>query len=250
MTVQACLNGTRRRAEHDALPLTPEELARDAAAVVEAGAHSLHVHPRGPDGSESLDPDVCDAAVAAIRAAAPGVAAEPLDRPVDHRRRRRAQAGVRARLVGAARLRVAQRRRGGLGGARRAARRARHRDRDRAVGAAASGAAGRERPGRRACLRALVEPQDTAPAVAIATAGAIDGGLERAGIGLPQLHHGNDMTTWAVMDAAVRRGHEVRVGLEDTLALPDARRARDNAELVAAAVERYRRAVDPSRPSG
>ena len=89
------------------------------------------------------------------------------------------------------------------------------------------------------CRRALVEPQETAPEIAVATAGAIDGHLERQGIELPQLHHGTDHTTWAVLDAAARRDREIRVGLEDTLWLPDARRAASNAELVAAAVERY-----------
>ena len=56
---------------------------------------------------------------------------------------------------------------------------------------------------------------------------------------LPQLHHGYDLTTWAVLDAAVRRGRDIRIGFEDTLALPDARRASSNAALVTAAVERY-----------
>ena len=91
----------------------------------------------------------------------------------------------------------------------------------------------------RRCRRALVEPQETAPAVAVATAGAIDGGLEREHIGLPQLHHGYDQTTWAVLDAAVGRMREVRIGFEDSYWLPDARRAGSNAELVAAAAERY-----------
>ena len=59
------------------------------------------------------------------------------------------------------------------------------------------------------------------------------------GVELPQLHHGTDLTTWAVLDAAVRREREIRIGFEDTFALPDARRAGSNAELVAAAVERY-----------
>ena len=80
---------------------------------------------------------------------------------------------------------------------------------------------------------------------AVTTAGAIDGNLERHGITLPQLHHGTDLTTWAVLDAAVRREREIRIGFEDTFALPDARRASSNAELVAAAVERY-----DVRPSG
>jgi uncharacterized protein (DUF849 family) len=95
----------------------------------------------------------------------------------------------------------------------------------------------------RRCRRALVEPQETAPAIAVATAGAIDGGLEREGIELTQLHHGIDFTTWAVLDAAVRRRREARIGFEDTYWLPDARRAESNAELVAAAAERY---VSPS----
>ena len=94
------------------------------------------------------------------------------------------------------------------------------------------------------CRRALVEPQETAPEIAVTTAGAIDGNLARAGVELPQLHHGVDFTTWAVLDAAVRRAREIRIGLEDTFALPDARRAASNAALVAAAAERY--AVSPS----
>ena len=62
---------------------------------------------------------------------------------------------------------------------------------------------------------------------------------EREHIDLPQLHHGIDFTTWAVLDAAVRRDRVIRIGFEDTYSLPDARRAGSNAELVAAAAERY-----------
>jgi uncharacterized protein (DUF849 family) len=38
-----------------------------------------------------------------------------------------------------------------------------------------------------------------------------------------------------VIERAMRRLYDVRVGLEDTLVLPDGRTARDNGELVAAA---------------
>ena len=37
------------------------------------------------------------------------------------------------------------------------------------------------------------------------------------------------------IELPARRGYDTRVGLEDTLALPDGTRARDNAELVAMA---------------
>ena len=55
--------------------------------------------------------------------------------------------------------------------------------------------------------------------------------------GVPQLWHGYGERTWEVLAAGAAAGHDVRVGLEDTLALPDGSVAAGNAELVAAAVE-------------
>ncbi len=46
--MKACLNGDRSRADHPGVPITPEELAREAEAAVEAGARAIHLHPRGP----------------------------------------------------------------------------------------------------------------------------------------------------------------------------------------------------------
>src|SRR5580658_3439472 len=64
--VKVCLNGQRGRAEHPALPVTPAELAAEAAAAVAAGAEAVHLHPRSGSGAESLlDADV-GAAVAAV----------------------------------------------------------------------------------------------------------------------------------------------------------------------------------------
>src|ERR1700684_2255258 len=70
--LKACLNGKRTQADNPAVPVTPAELARDAAAVVAAGAEAVHLHARGPDGAESVRADDVGAAVAAVRAACPG----------------------------------------------------------------------------------------------------------------------------------------------------------------------------------
>src|SRR3954452_22488399 len=67
--VQAALNGDRTGAEHPTVPLSAQELARDAAACAAAGARAIHMHPRDSDGRESLAPDVIDAAVRAVREA-------------------------------------------------------------------------------------------------------------------------------------------------------------------------------------
>ncbi len=70
--LQACLNGNRPRADHPAVPITPDELAEAARGAVAAGAAELHAHPRGPDGSDTVEPDSVAGAVRAIRAACPG----------------------------------------------------------------------------------------------------------------------------------------------------------------------------------
>jgi uncharacterized protein (DUF849 family) len=49
---------------------------------------------------------------------------------------------------------------------------------------------------------------------------------------LEQVHHGDDVATWHVMERAVSRGHGIRIGLEDTTVLPDGRRPAGNGELV------------------
>lgn len=67
--LQAALNGDRTRADHPAVPLSPQELARDAAACVAAGAAAIHLHPRDAEGRERLDAEVVDAVVATVRAA-------------------------------------------------------------------------------------------------------------------------------------------------------------------------------------
>jgi uncharacterized protein (DUF849 family) len=55
------------------VPVTPEALAVAAGAAVEAGAEDVHLHPKDADGRDSLDPEHVDAAVAAVRAAVPGI---------------------------------------------------------------------------------------------------------------------------------------------------------------------------------
>ncbi|MCP2274019.1 Uncharacterized conserved protein, DUF849 family [Actinokineospora diospyrosa] len=51
---------------------------------------------------------------------------------------------------------------------------------------------------------------------------------------LPVLLHGEDDSAWPVLREALRRGLPTRIGLEDTLHLPDGTRALSNADLVRA----------------
>jgi uncharacterized protein (DUF849 family) len=71
--LQAVLNGSRPADAHPALPVLARHLARDAREVAELGITSVHVHPRSPDGQETLDPSYVGDTVAAIRAQVPGM---------------------------------------------------------------------------------------------------------------------------------------------------------------------------------
>ena len=57
--LQAALNGDR---EHPAAPRTPEGLAAEARAAVEAGARSVHLHPYDDQGRQTLEAGPCAAA--------------------------------------------------------------------------------------------------------------------------------------------------------------------------------------------
>ena len=231
--LQAALNGGRTDDEHPAIPRTPAELAAAARAAVAAGAEALHIHAYDAAGRESLAADACDAAVAAVRAACPGVpislttsaGIEP-----DPKRRRalisdwtelpdlvtanQGELGIvelceyligRGVRIEAGLLTIAD-----------------------AEAFVAAGIADR-------CIRALVEPLGDDPRAAVAEAAQIEQVLTDAQVTLEQVHHGDGLASWAVSRRALARGHGIRTGLEDTLVLEDGRPAADNAELVRAA---------------
>lgn len=56
-----------------ALPVTPDEIAADVAAVCRAGASIVHIHAREPDGSPSYDTGVYAEILARVGAACPEI---------------------------------------------------------------------------------------------------------------------------------------------------------------------------------
>jgi uncharacterized protein (DUF849 family) len=86
------------------------------------------------------------------------------------------------------------------------------------------------------CLRVLLEPQEPELLAALETVTAIERLLGAHAPSRPQrLLHGVDATAWPLLREAARRAYEARIGLEDTLRLPEGELAGDNVELVRAA---------------
>lgn len=226
MAVKACLNGGRPRGEHPGVPETPAELASDSIAVRGAGAFAVHLHPRDARGAQTLDAAACDIAVAAVRAAVPGLPVGlSTAEAIDHDPFARA-AAVKAWRHPPDFVSVNLWELGWAG----IARAALHAGIDVEAGLATPRDADQlaRSPFAHRVLRALVE---------------VDGGVGEAKAvaaviprGVPQLWHGYGERTWEVIAAGADAGHDVRIGLEDVLVLPDGRRAASNAELVAAAV--------------
>lgn len=238
MLIKVCLNGARDVAEHPALPVAAAELAAAARAAVAAGAGAIHMHPRDAHGRQALAPDVIGPAVAAVRAACPGapVGVSTLFTIVPDPARRAAAIASWGERPDFASVNIGEPGTAELCGALQAL----------GVGIEA----GLDTPEAAeeyvrsavfgACVRVLIEPSapGLAPEAELATAAAIEAILDRAGDRTPRLLHGEGPTTWALLDAALACGYATRVGLEDTLLLPDGSRAPDNAALVAEAVRR------------
>jgi len=245
--IQACLNGNRAPDAHPELPVTPEQLGRDARACVAVGAGSLHVHPRDSDGAETLEPVAIAAAVHAIRVAAPrtelSLSTGLWIAGDDPAARLRAISGwterpdlcsVNFSEPGWDELVALLVERGieveaGLWQASDAEALA-------ASGLVESWGAGSRGRGRRhlPVRRILIEPHEASGSDAVARAIEIGTILDRAAIPTPRLYHGYGPATYDVIDAAREAGHDVRIGFEDVLTFRDGREASDNAALLSA----------------
>ncbi|WP_431238852.1 3-keto-5-aminohexanoate cleavage protein [Mycolicibacterium aichiense] len=230
--VKACINGARTPDQHAGLPVSPQQLAAAAVAAHSAGAMAVHLHPKTADGVDSLEPETVGAAVSAVRHAVPGL---PLGvttgfwaLPDEQRRLRAVEswtvlpdfASVNWHEPGAQDLAELLLSRGigveaGIF----------HAD------AAESWASSPLAPH---CLRVMVElPADGDTA----TADDLLARIRRAESPAPALLHGLDDSCWPLLAHAGLRGVQTRIGLEDTVALPDGSPAPGNAELVAAAFD-------------
>jgi uncharacterized protein (DUF849 family) len=228
--LQACLNGARL----SGVPVTAAELAAAAVGAVDAGADGVHVHPKGADGHDTLEPAVVEAVLSAVRAAVPGapVSVTTGAWAADGDRRTALVAGwatlparpdaasVNWHEDGAPRLAALLL--------------------DLGIGVEAglwttdAARAFAAWPRRREVTRVLVEATADDPDAALAQARAIVDALGAPPA--PLLVHGEESGAWPVLRWAAERALAVRIGLEDTLHLPDGSPARTSAPLVAAAV--------------
>ncbi|WP_049641095.1 3-keto-5-aminohexanoate cleavage protein [Candidatus Rhodobacter oscarellae] len=235
MIVQGCLNGARSNDYHTALPITAEQIAADGARCVAVGAAELHVHPRGPNGLESLE--AVDNTVRALRRKCPGTLIGVStgawiegcvtrtrdcilawrERP-DHASVNLSEPAAPAVMALLDRIGVGIE--AGL---------ATVADAERFVSLAE----------RSRVLRILIEIEETNIAAGDKIVNGICQVLAQSGVRRPILLHGFNDTVWHFAAQAGMRCWSTRVGLEDCDRRRDGRRTTDNAALVRDAVDLY-----------
>jgi uncharacterized protein (DUF849 family) len=230
MLLKAAINGRRRLNEHPAIPITPDQQAKQASISIAAGAGAIHVHPRNSAGQESLASEDIANALNAIRTACPttpiGVSTGTWIVPEIYRRLTLIGgwdvlpdfASVNFHEPGAVetcKLLL-----------------------DKGIGVEAGiwnvEAAHRFRQSGLStdCLRVLIEPGQE-PGDPRSRLEEIEAALHD--ITGRRLLHGFETSAWELVALASRRGYDARIGFEDTLSLPDGSRAEDNGQLAAAA---------------
>ena len=258
MIVKAAINGGRTKAEHPAVPVTPDEQAATVVECLKAGANAIHLHVRSTSSDkdsekESLYPEDVTRTLSAIRSNAFKEDTDAWKTQIGLSTGAWILPDLSARLQAVAEWEVLP----GFAsvnfseeGAVRIAELLLSRGVDVEAGlcdaAAAqiflnSGLAAR-------CIRVLLEPQEQEFERALETVREMERVLESGVAELthlfPYVLHGTEATSWRIMNEAIARSYSIRIGLEDTLVMPDGRVARDNTELVAEAVRRRRH---PSR---
>jgi uncharacterized protein (DUF849 family) len=201
---------------------------------VAAGARELHVHPRGPDGLESLDADHVAETLQIIRAAVPGIPVGlsthwrippgGLNRqePIRHWTTLPDYVSINLIEDDADDLIAFMLSKGigveaGLWSVSDAERFVGMKDADK-------------------CLRVLIEINEQDVAEGLTVAQGIEAVLKTAGSKLPILLHGDEASVWPIYTEAMAKGFDSRIGLEDGNLLPSGQRARDNADLIRAAI--------------
>lgn len=237
--LQAALNGDR---VHPAVPRSSDEIGIAALEASQAGAQSVHVHAFDDEGRETLDGAACAKVLKAIRSLCPTIpvslttSATIVTDPALRLKVIKAWSEMPELVTanqgepGIAELCELLLSRGvGIEAGLLTAEDARAFVR--------SGLADR-------CRRVLIEPLDEDEDAAVQHAAIMEDIVLCAGIQLEQVHHGYGMACWKVNQRALEQGHGIRTGLEDITFLPNGQPAKDNADLIRAALRLTRAATN------
>jgi uncharacterized protein (DUF849 family) len=232
--IEAALNGSRMKSDHRKIPVTSEELVKSAIESMNAGAKEIHFHVRDGEGNESLDAHLVHEQVYAIKSALPdvhvGISTGQWIEPVLNKRVTLIKnwdylpdfVSVNgnedgSELIINELLKKAIRIEAGIS------------DMQAARFFSDSNLLTH-------CFRILLEPGEQELPVALDNLKMMEDFLSDTWSGKSIILHGLDRTCWDILDVAIKKGYDLRIGFEDTLWLRNGEIALSNLELVRDAV--------------
>ncbi len=239
----AALNGSRLKSDHPKIPVSSEELVKSATESVLAGAKEIHFHVRDQDGNETLDADFVCKQVHAIKKALPqvpvGISTGQWIEPNLNRRIALIKSwyylpdfvSVNGNEEGSELIIFELLKKGikieaGIN------------DLQAAKFFSQSNLLHH-------CFRILLEPGEQELPAAMYNLKIMEGCISSSRSGKYILLHGLNLTCWDILDLAIEKGYDLRIGFEDTLWLRGGRTVYSNGDLVREVVSAFDRYHTP-----
>ena len=233
--LKAAINGIRKKSVHPNIPVTDSEILNDIKSSLKAGAEAIHFHVRDKEGNESLFTEDLNRVFSLLRKELPyaklGISTGEWILP-DSKKRIEVIKGwemlpdfVSVNFDEEAAEEIAEilvKKNIGV-----------------EAGISFPDEAEKFVKSKIAekCLRILIEPIEQDITEAEKNINEVELILNKSNNSIPRLLHGFDKIVWDLIKISVKRGHSTRIGLEDTLTLPDGKIANSNAELVREAIK-------------
>ena len=228
--LKAAINGIRKKSVHPNIPVTDSEILNDIKSSLKAGAEAIHFHVRDKEGNESLFTEDLNRVFSLLRKELPyaklGISTGEWILPDSKKRIEVIKSWemlpdfVSVNFDEEAAEEIAEilfKKNIGV-----------------EAGISFPDEAEKFVKSKIAekCLRILIEPIEQDITEAEKNINEVELILNKSNNSIPRLLHGFDKIVWDLIKISVNRGYSTRVGLEDTLTLPDGKIAKSNAELV------------------
>ncbi|RLQ92727.1 3-keto-5-aminohexanoate cleavage protein [Planomicrobium sp. Y74] len=229
MVIKVCLNGGRTKREHAGIPVTLDEIIVDIHALRKLGVEHFHVHLRDNEGMETFDNRILAPQLQILKRRFPdikiGLSSNLFNGMTPERRYQNVRdwefqpdyISVNLSEPGSIELWNLLKNKGIKPEA--------------GIWSLTDAKIFVEHNLDQFCERVLIEMFFEETEEAIRQANQVSAFIAEHNHSVEQVHHGEGINTWAVIDNALAKNYGVRIGLEDTWVLRSGIRASGNAEL-------------------
>lgn len=235
MLIKVALNGARPKSENKFIPQTLEEIKNEVTQLYGMGLKVFHIHCYDENGNESLHPKDVDNLVVAIKGIGGDIQVgissgdwiEPdLQKRIAYIKQwSHAPDFISVNMIEDAALEVCEvlLAKGVLIEA--------------GLNEKKAAEIFAESDLREGCCRVLIEPEEEELSAALKTVREIEDVLDSHNIGIKRLLHGFNSVAWNILREAEKRGYDRRIGMEDTIYLPDGKMVESNVEILQEAIK-------------